>query len=77
MNNIEKLAYEITKNFFSENYLEIVGAKVIGNDMYVKGFDSGFPHAVAYVQVDLNSKKIVNYYEPHNCPVNIIDGIFE
>ena len=77
MNDIEKLAHEITGDYFYKNQLEIVGAKVIKNKMYVKGFDGGFPHAVAYVQVDLDSKKITKYYDAYGCPANIIDGIFE
>lgn len=45
--------------------------------MYVKGFDGGFPHASAYVKIDMKEHKIVNYYDAHNCPVKVKDGIYE
>ena len=76
-NKIVKLANEITGEHFYKNQLEIVGAKIIGNRMYVKGYNGGFPHALAYVQVDLDSKKITKYYDAYGCPANIVDGIFE
>ncbi len=63
--------------WFAENNLQIVGTKLVDNYMYVKGFDGGFPHASAYVKIDMKENKIVNYYDAHNCPVKVKDGIYE
>ena len=63
--------------FHLENYLQIVGTKTVDDYMYVKGFDGGFPHASAYVKIDMKENKIVNYYDVHNCPVKVKDGIYE
>ena len=59
--------------WFEENHLRIVGTKIVGNYMYVKGFVSGFPHASAYVKIDMKESKIVNYYNAHECPVEVRD----
>lgn len=68
----------ISGKWFEENHLEIVGAKIVGNYMYVKGYDGGFPHASAYVKIDLKESKIVNYYNTqYECPVEVKDGVYE
>lgn len=53
-----------------------MGAKVVGNFMYVKGGDNGFPHTRAHVKVDLTTEKIVDHYYAHDCPVNVSEGIY-
>ena len=63
--------------WFAENNLQIVGTKLVDNYMYVKGIDNGFPHASAYVKIDIKKNKIVDYYNAHNCPVEVKDGIYE
>lgn len=63
--------------WFEENHLEIVGTKIVGNYMYVKGFDGGFPYASAYVKIDMKESKIVDYYNAHSCPVEVKDGVYE
>lgn len=63
--------------WFAENNLQIVGTKIVDDYMYVKGFDGGFPHASAYVKIDMKENKIVNYYDAYNCPVKVKDGIYE
>lgn len=77
MNSVYELAHKITGSYFRENCLEIVGARTVGNNMYVKGFDGGFPHALAYVKVDLKTNQIAKYYIGPNCPVEVPDGFYE
>ena len=75
---LKECAEIISGKWFEENHLEIVGTKIVGNYMYVKGFDGGFPHASAYVKIDLKERKIVNYYNTqYECPVEIKDGVYE
>lgn len=77
MNNIYELAHKITGKYFHENCLTIIGARTVGNNMYVKGFDGGFPHCSAYVKVDLKTNQITKYYNAHNCLVEVPDGFYE
>lgn len=63
--------------WFEENHLQIVGTKTVGDYMYVKGFDYGFPHASSYVKIDMKESKIVDYYNTHGCPVEVKDGVYE
>ena len=67
----------ISGKWFEKNQLQIVGTKTVGDYMYVKGFNGGFPHASAYVKIDMKENKIVDYYNAHNCPVEVKDGIYE
>lgn len=73
----KEYAENISGKWFKENYLQIVGTKTVDDYMYVKGFDGGFPHASAYVKIDMKENKIVNYYDAHNCPVKVKDVIYE
>lgn len=74
MNDIQDLAEKTAGKYFYENYMHVVGARIVGDQMYVKGFDSGFPHALGYVKVDLNSREIIKYYNANMCPVDIENG---
>ena len=67
----------ISGKWFEKNQLQIVGTKTVGDYMYVKGFNGGFPHASAYVKIDMKENKIVNYYNAHQCPVKVMDGVYE
>lgn len=67
----------ISGKWFEKNQLQIVGTKTVGDYMYVKGFNGGFPHASAYVKIDMKENKIVNYYNAHQCPVEVMDGVYE
>ena len=73
----KECAENISGKWFEENHLQIVGTKTVGNYMYVKGFDGGFPHASAYVKIDMKESKIVDYYNAHECPVEVKDGVYE
>lgn len=74
--NVYKLAHDLTKEYFNKNQMEIMGAKIIDNYMYVKGGDNGFPHTRAHVKVDLNTNKIVAYYGCWNCPVQVSENSY-
>lgn len=63
--------------WFAENNLQIVGTKLVDEYMYVKGIDNRFPHASAYVKIDMKESKIVDCYNAHNCPVEVKDGVYE
>lgn len=73
----KECAENISGKWFEENHLQIVGTKTVGNYMYVKGFDGDFPHASAYVKIDIKEIKIVDYYNAHECPVEVKDGVYE
>lgn len=75
--NVFDLAERITEGYFNKNMMTVMGAKVVGNYMYVKGGDNGFPHTRAHVKVDLMTEKIIGYYSAHDCPVYISEGIYE
>lgn len=75
--NVYDLAQRITKEYFNENMMSVMGAKVVGRYMYVKGGDNGFPHTRAHVKVDLKTESIVKYYYAHDCPVYVSEGIYE
>lgn len=71
-----QLAHDITKQYFYDNFMSVMGAKIVGDYMYVKGGDNGFPHTRAHVKVDLQTNKIVEYYGAHNCPVQVDEGTY-
>lgn len=73
----KEYAENISEKWFEKNQLQIVGTKTVGDYMYVKGFNGGFPHASAYVKIDMKENKIVNYYNAHQCPVEVMDGVYE
>lgn len=75
--SVYSLAKRITENYFNSCMMGVIGAKVVGNYMYVKGGDNGFPHTRAHVKVDLGTGEIVCYYNAHDCPVYVPDGIYE
>ncbi|MFW5672237.1 MAG: hypothetical protein ACOCM8_08110 [Acetivibrio ethanolgignens] len=75
--NIYRLARKITGDYFAECMMGVMGAKVVGNYMYVKGGDNGFPHTRAHVKVDLKTEKIVEHYNAHDCPVYVSEGVYE
>ena len=72
---IYKLAHELTEYYFDKCcYMDVLGAKVVDNYMYVKGGDNGFPHTRAHVKIDLQTNKIVSEYGAHDCPVYVEEG---
>lgn len=73
----EEYAEKVAGKWFYENFLDIVGTKTIGDYMYIKGFNGGFPHASAYVKIDMKENKIVKYYNAHECPIEVKDGAYE
>ena len=74
--DVYELAHRITKEYFNSCMMGVMGAKVVGNFMYVKGGDNGFPHTRAHVKVDLTTEKIVDHYYAHDCPVNVPEGLY-
>lgn len=74
--DVYELAHRITKYYFNSCMMVVIGAKVVDNFMYVKGGDNGFPHTRAHVKVDLATEKIVGYYNAHDCPVNVTEGVY-
>ena len=74
---VYNLAHKLTKEYFNKNMMSVMGAKVINGYMYVKGGDNGFPHTRAHVKVDLNTRQIIEYYNAHDCPIYVSEGIFE
>lgn len=75
--SIYGLAKRITEEYFNSCMMGVMGAKVVGNYMYVKGGDNGFPHTRAHVKVDLETEMIVGCYNAHDCPVHVSEGIYE
>ena len=75
--DIYNLAQKITGDYFAKSMMGVMGAKVVGNYMYVKGGDNGFPHTRAHVKVDLSTGQIIEHYYAHDCPVNVSEGIYE
>lgn len=74
--DIYELAHRIIKDYFNSCMMGVMGAKVVGNFMYVKGGDNGFPHTRVRVKVDLTTEKIVDHYYAHDCPINVPEGIY-
>ena len=75
--DVYELAHRITKDYFSSCMMGVMRAKVVGDYLYVKGGDNGFPHTRAHVKVDMKTEKIVEYYYAHDCPVYISEGVYE
>ena len=73
---IYNLAHKISGDYFTRNMMYIMGAKVTGEYMYVKGGDNGFPRVRAHVKVDLNTNKIIAYYGAFDCPVCVTEGMY-
>ena len=76
MTDIEKLAHEIGDNFFHDNWMEVVGAMVIGDEIYIRGFDGGFPHAHATAKFDLKTHNFLKSWDCYDCPITVKDGVF-
>ena len=57
--------------------MPVHGAKIVGSDIYIQGFDGGFPHRSAHVKIDLLTNCIEARYGAHDCPVKVQDGIYE
>lgn len=74
--DIYNLAQKITKEYFNRNMMSVMGAKVVGDYMYVIGGDNGFPYTRSHVKVDLKTEKIVEYYNAHDCPVYVSEGVY-
>lgn len=72
-----ELAHELAEDYFRENMMKIVGAKIINGYMYVKGGDNGFPHTRAHIKIDLKTNQIVEYYGAHDCPVRVSENVYE
>ena len=73
---IYKLAHDLTNQYFYNNFMSVMGAKVVDGYMYVKGGDNGFPHTRAHVKIDLQTNEIVEYYGAHDCPVCVSEGMY-
>lgn len=71
------IAHEVTYKYFDENFMDILGSKIVDNYLYVRGGDDGFPHTRATVKVDLNTKQIVDWFGWHNCPVKVKEGVYQ
>lgn len=77
MSEKKEFAEAIAGKWLHRNQLQLAGTKTVGDYMYVKGFDYGFPHAGGYVCIDLRSQYIIQHYDLNNCPVEVEDGIYE
>ena len=77
MSEKKEFAEVIAGKWLHRNQLQLVGTKTVGDYMYVKGADYGFPHAIAYMCVDLDTKKPIKYYMCHECPIEVKDGVYE
>lgn len=71
------IAHNIGSTFFNNNMMEIVGAVVVGNDIYIRGFDGGFPHAACIVRFDIKTGKIIKSWGYYDCPVTVENGVYK
>lgn len=70
--DIYQKAYDLTKEYFHKNCFEgFMGVKIVGNYMYVKGGDNGFPYTRSHVKIDLRNNKIIETFGAHDCPVEV------
>jgi hypothetical protein len=75
------IAIKVTYNYFYQNQMDVLGAKIVGNYLYVVGGNEGFPDTReyatrAYVKVNMITEQIIDYYT-NNCPVYVEEFVFQ
>ena len=57
--------------------MSVNGAKIADSDIYIWGFDNGFPHRSAHVKIDLITNCIAARHGAHDCPIEVRDNVYE
>ena len=75
--SVYDMAHEIGDPYYADSPMNVTGAKVVDEYLYIKGYDGGFPSLEGYLKVDLKTRKIVKEYGAWNSPVSIENGVYE
>ena len=75
--SVYDMAHEIGDLYYAYSPMNVTGAKVLDEYLYIKGYDGGFPSLEGYLKVDLKTRKIVKEYGEWNSPVSIENGVYE
>lgn len=75
--SVYDMAHEIGDLYYADSPMNVTGAKVVDEYLYIKGYDGGFPSLEGYLKVDLKTRKIVKEYGKWNSPVSIENGVYE
>ena len=75
--SVYDMAHEIGDPYYADSPMNVTGAKVVDEYLYIKGYDGGFPSLEGYLKVDLKTRKTVKEYGAWNSPVSIENGVYE
>lgn len=75
--SVYDMEHEIGDLYYADSPMNVTGAKVVDEYLYIKGYDGGFPSLEGYLKVDLKTRKIVKEYGEWNSPVSIENGVYE